>query len=47
MEGFNQFLREFFVLFLEGLQVSPLIGIQEVEKIEQFPDVIIQGRLRR
>ena len=34
METFDKFFREFFVLFLEGFQVSPLIGVQEVEKVE-------------
>lgn len=45
MEAFDKFLREFFVLFLKGFQVSPLIRIQEIEKIEQFPDVVVQRRL--
>lgn len=45
MEGFDKFLREFFVLFLEGLQVSPLVGIQEIQEVEQLPDIVIQGRL--
>jgi len=45
MEGFDKFLCEFFVLLLEGLQVSPLVGIQEIEEVEQLPDVVIQRRL--
>ena len=45
MKGFDKFLRKFFILFLERLQVSPLIGVQEVEEVEQFPDVVVQRRL--
>ena len=45
MEGFDKIFREFFVLLLKGLQVSPLIGIQEIEKVEQLPDIVIQRRL--
>jgi len=42
MEGFDKFLCELLVLLLEGLQVSPLVGIQEIEEIEQLPDIVIQ-----
>jgi len=45
MEGFHKFLREFFVLLLEGLQISPLVGIQEVQEVEQLPDIVIQRGL--
>lgn len=45
MKGFDELLCEFFVLFLEGLQISPLIRVQEIEEVEQFPNVIIQRRL--
>ena len=47
MKVFDKFLREFFVLLLEGLQVSPLVGIQEIQEVEQLPDVIVQWRLRK
>ena len=46
MEGFDKFLREFFVLLLEGLQVSPLVGIQEIQEVEQLPNIVIQRRLK-
>lgn len=46
MEAFYKVLCELFVLFLEGLQVSPVIRIQKIKKIKQFPDVVIQRRLR-
>lgn len=45
MKGFNEFLRQLLILFLEGLQVSPLVRVQEVEEVEQFSDVVIQRRL--
>ena len=45
MEGFDKFLREFFVLFLKGFQVPPLVGIQEIQEVEQLPDIVIQRRL--
>jgi len=47
VEGFDKFLREFFVLLLEGLQVPPLVGIQEIQEVEQLPDIVIQRRLRK
>lgn len=34
MKGLDEFLREFFVLLLEGFQVSPLVGVQEIEEVE-------------
>ena len=34
MQAFDEFFREFFVLLLEGLQISPLIRVQEIEKVE-------------
>ena len=46
MKSFDEFLREFFVLLLEGLQISPLIRVQEIEEVEQFPDVVVQRRLQ-
>jgi len=45
MKAFDKLLREFFVLLLEGLQVSPLVRVQEIEEVEQLPDVIVQRRL--
>lgn len=46
MKGLDEFLREFFVLLLEGLQVSPLVRVQEIEEVEQFSDVVVQRRLK-
>lgn len=34
MKSFDEFLREFFVLLLEGLQIPPLIRVQEIEEVE-------------
>ena len=46
MKCLNEFLREFFVLLFEGLQVSPLVRVQEIEEVEQFSDVVVQRRLK-
>lgn len=45
MKAFDKLLREFFVLLLESLQVSPLVRVQEIEEVEQLSDVVVQRRL--
>jgi hypothetical protein len=46
VELFHEIFSQFLVVFFELLKISPFIWVQEVHEIEQFPDVVVQWRLR-
>jgi hypothetical protein len=46
VELFHEILSQFLIVFFEPLKISPFIWVQEVHEIEQFPDVVVQWRLR-
>ena len=47
MQFRDKFICELFILLRENLQVSPFIRVEEVHKIEQFTNIVVEGRLEK